>query len=192
MKLTRAQRFNPAAWLILPLMRAWMRRTNPTRDFPAARMTRTVVSVDAAAAGSLHPTMPLRTLEPLGPADWHVGPAGFRRLFYYPLGTMLQLAEDRVGTIEVLCDPSRHPFGVAHEFAPGTLELLRGNRRLALLDANTTESQLKSALGSPEYTDTLDDSRVLGFTLGAIALDAELEATSRRLIAVSITTRDSE
>src|SRR5690606_325043 len=87
MKLSPAQRLNPAAWIILPLMRAWMRRTNPTRDFPAARVSCTVVSVDAAAAGSLHPTMPLRALESLGPADWHVGPAGFRRLFYYPLGT---------------------------------------------------------------------------------------------------------
>ena len=192
MKLSPAHRFNPAAWLILPLMRAWMRRTNPTRDFPAARMTRTVVSVDAVAAGSLHPTMPLRALEPLGPADWHAGPAGFRRLTYYSLGTILQLAEDRVGAIEVLCDPSRHPFGAAQGFAPGTLELLRGGRRLALLDANTAESQLKSALGSPDYTDTSDDRRVLGFTLGAIAFEAELEAKSRRLIAVTITLRDSE
>ncbi|HRQ78361.1 MAG TPA: hypothetical protein PLY94_07150 [Gemmatimonadaceae bacterium] len=192
MKLTLAQRFNPAAWLILPLMRAWTRRTNPTRDFPAARTTHAIVSVDAAAAGSLHPEMPLRALETLGPADWHSGPASFKRLYYYALGTMLQLAEDRVGTIEVLVDPSRHPFGVAHEFAPGVLELQRGGRRAARFDANTTESQLTAALGAADYTDRFDDRRVLGFTLGAIALEAELDAKSRRLIACTITTRDTE
>lgn len=192
MKLTPAQRFNPAAWLILPLMRTWTRRTNPTRDFPAARVARAVVSVDAAAARSLHPEMPLRELAPLGPADWHSGPAGFRRLYYYTLGTMIQLAEGRVGTIEVLMDPSQHPFGVAHEFQPGVLELQHGGRRVALFDATTSESQVTSAFGAADYTEQVDGRRVLGFTIGAIALDAELDAGTRRLIAITVTTTDSE
>lgn len=192
MKLSSAQKLNPAAWVILWISRAWNRRGNPTRGFPALQLARIAVSVDAPAPRCLHPRMALRELEPLGPADWQFGPATFRRLLYYELGAMLQLADDRVGMIEVLVDPARHPFSAVHDFRPGTLELLRGGRRLALLDANTTESQLKSVLGSPDYTDTLDDRRVLGFNLGAIALDAELEAKSRRLIAITITTKDSE
>lgn len=190
MKLSAAQKLNPAAWVILWIARAWNRRGNPTRGFPASRATRVTVSADAPAPRSLHPRMALRELESLGPADWQFGPATFRRLLYYELGVMLQLADDRVGMIEVLLDPARHPFSAVHGFRPGTLELLRGGRRLALLDANVSESQLRSLLGAPTHSESLDDRRVLGFALDAIELEAELDARSRRVVAVSITARD--
>lgn len=192
MKLSWAQRLNPAAWIILYVMRARNRRSNPTRGFPPARLTHAVVSVDRPASRSLHPSMPLRELDQLGPADWHEGDDALRRLHYKDLGVSIQLAHGKVASIEVLLDPERHALGAAQGFRAGRLELLRGGRRLAYFEPGASESVLKSILPATVYNDAQDDRRLQGYELDAIEVEAELDDRSRKVIAFTIRTIDNE
>ena len=131
MRMTPAQRFNPAAWLIVPLMRAWNRKRNPTRDFPAARVSSLMVAVEGGGQSSLRFGVAVDQLQAYGPADWFDGAGMYSGLFYYRMGAIFRFGGDRLASVQVLLDPAASAFGASHEFLPGSLELTGGGRRFA-------------------------------------------------------------
>ena len=196
MRLTPAQRLNPAAWLLLPLLRRWNHRRNPTRDFPAARVTRLALASDGARESAREATLRfgghIDDIAALGPADWYDSAGMFTGFYYYRLGAIVRLGGGRVATVQLLCDPAASPLGASHEFVPGSVELLRGGRVLASFGAGVTESQLNAALGKPDYSEDIGKRRMAEYRCGKLEVEAEVDIATRRVVSLSIGPRDDE
>lgn len=192
MKMTPAQRFNPAAWVIVPLMRAWNRKRNPTRDFPAARTTSLVAAIEGGRESPLRFGVAVDQLHAFGPADWFDDAGMYSGLFYYRMGAVFRFGGDRLAFVQVLLDPAASPFGASHEFSPGSLELTRGGRPYARFSPGMLESDLTSALGKPEHAETIGERRLIEYRAGHLSLDVEADSSAGRVISISVSMVDRD
>ena len=178
--------------IIQLVLSARVRLFNPTRDWPAATVSRLEYDMRSHCLNGIPVGAPIAAAHPLGRADWFAGGAENPDLDYRPLGVQVECFDDVITSFRVILRPESRHSDRDRAFKAADLTLVAPNGSRSRLTGRTTEADLVAILGTPVETGPVAGDRVHTFVTAGNFIDSFHDPATGELLEISLGLSASE